>query len=193
MAVGDILRASLLYSVKGEKCANVLHFKEIDDPGADNERLLGEAIANDLWGTPLRACVSNDCTLQMVRVSRIDPTVGGPINVAVDNHGTVTEDTLPPNSTVLLSLYSARLDRAGRGRMFIPGVPKTFNQDGLLPQSAVSTFNTFADLLLVNLSNSGGQWTPGVWSVTHSEFNQFVSYELRSWIHTLRGRRNAAP
>lgn len=193
MAVNDVYQVDLLYSNKGEKCANVIHVKETADPGTTNEVHIAEAVKDDIWTAALRATMTNDCTLQTIRVRRIDPTSGGPVMATVDEAGSIAQDTLPPNSAVMLSMYTARLDRSGRGRLFLPGVPKTHNEDGLLPESVVTLYDAVGTALTGTLAESGGTWIVGVWSSTATQFNQFTSWQVRSWIHTLRGRRMAAP
>ena len=89
MAVNDIYEVSMLYSIKGEKCANVLHLREDVDPGSNNEQTVANAVKTGIWDGSLKLAVSNDVKLQVVRARRIDPTAGGPVDVVVNADGSV--------------------------------------------------------------------------------------------------------
>lgn len=193
MAINDVYQIDFLYSLKGEKCANVFFAKETTDPGSANETTLATGAKADVWTAALRATMSNDCELQTIRVRRVSPSAGGPIMLTVNEAGSVAQDSLPPNNCVVISYYSNTLTKRGRGRQYYPGVPKTHNQDGLLPASVESLYNAVGTAMTGTITQGGGVWDIGVWSRTGSSFAKFTFFKPRSWIHTLRSRRMAAP
>lgn len=195
MALGDIYEASLLYSIKGEKVANVLHFREDVTPGTVDPPLdLANTISASFWTGNLDLVMSNDVTLQMIRARRISPTLGGGILLPVNTDGQVSADTLPPNNCAVMTLYTARTDRAGRGRVFLSGVPDTWQGDGLIEVAVAPTYQAIMDNLKTYFTSAdGGQWQCGIWSPTYSDFNVITRVQVRSWVHVLRGRRMVAP
>lgn len=193
MAVNDVYESSLLFSIKGEKCACVLHYQETTDPGSGNELNLASTIYSQIWTPSMKVCLSNDAQLQTIRVRRIDPTAGGPIDLPVLEAGTISVDVMPPNNCILISLMTDRLDKSGRGRIHISGAPKTHNQDGLLDVTNLSLWNSLATALIAPMTGSSSAFQLGVWSRKETEFNSAVDYNVRSWHHTLRSRRMAAP
>lgn len=193
MAVNDIYEVSMLYSIKGEKCANVLHLREDVDPGSNNEQTVANAVKVGIWDGSLKLAVSNDVKLQVVRARRIDPTAGGPVDVVVNTDGSIAQDVMPPNNCVVISLYTARLDKSGRGRLHFSGAPKTQNQDGLLDTAAQTLWDAVANSFLSAITSGGGSYTAGIWSRKFSQFNPITAATTRSWHHTMRGRRMAAP
>lgn len=195
MSVGDIYEASLLTSVNGQKCANVLHFRIATMPATvDPAEDLAEAIQTNLFAGVLAPAWSGDCILQQIRTRKIAPAPGGAIIRPVNQPGDGTGDTLPPNNSVVLTLYSARADRSGRGRLHLSGVEETNVQDGLLSVAAAALYVAIGNALMSNISGAdGGIYTPGIYSKTVPEFNTITRFQVRSWIHTLRGRRMIAP
>lgn len=193
MAVNDVYECSVLFSVKGEKVANVIHLREDVDPGSANELTCATALKTALWDGSLKLAVSNDCQLQVVRVRRIDPTPGGPVDLVVNDNGTIAQDVLVPNLCVVQSYYTARLDKSGRGRAHWAGAPKTHNQDGLLDVTNAALWDSVGNTFLSAITSGGGSYTAGIWSRKNTEFNAITAYTTRSWFHTMRGRRMAAP
>lgn len=193
MAVGDVYQVDLLYSLRGEKCANVLHYQEDTSPASNPELSLIEAVKDDLWTAALRATMSNDCTLQNIRARRVDPSLGGPIMAAVNEAGSVAQDSLPPNSAVVMTWYTDHIAPSGRGRTFWPGVPKTHTDDGVLLESVVSLYDAVGTAMTTAVTEGTGVWLPGVWSESLTLIHPITQWVIRPWVHTLRGRRMAQP
>lgn len=194
MPVNDVLQASLRFSINGEKTANVLHFIQTSADGAlpPNEDLAA-AIIEDLWPS-LKACLSDDCTLQSIAVKRIDPTLGGTTFVPVIEPGSVGQDTLPPNGCLVVTLYTNTLTKRGRGRMFISGIPDTFINQGRLNNADATVFVTFLDLLLSAIQGgAGATFHAAIWSATAGSAQEITSHQLRARLINLRGRRMANP
>jgi len=193
MALNDIFQAALQFNIKGEKVANVLHFKQTSSDVIlpANEDLVA-GIREDIWPS-YQAILSEDVTLQSIACKKISPALGGSVVVPVNEAGTVAEDTMPTQSTVVATLYSDSIGARFRGRIYISGVPKTLVQDGRILNSAATDFVTFLDTLKTTVqAGTGATFAPGVWSVYASIFSQYTYHELRAFTHTLRGRRMAS-
>jgi len=194
MAIGDRYEASLLYSLKGEKCANVLRFQQTQNTSTVSDELdLGNAIKADLWPA-IKAASSDDLVLQIIRVRRYAPTAGGSIMVTVDEAGSISEDSLPSNNCVVITMYSESPTKNGRGRIHLPGIPDTHNQDGLLPASVTGLYEAISTVMEAPFIGPDlGAWLYGIGDSEGATFHPATNHQLRSWLHTLRGRRAAAP
>lgn len=193
MALNDVYEVTLAYSLKGEKCANVFHVREVTDPGSDNEIHIADQVKVDIWDNAIKLAVSQDITLQQIRVRKIHPALGGPVILVVDAAGQVAADVLPSQSCVVIRLYSDLAEKKGRGRMFIPGIPKPYVQDGILLETYRGAYNTIASALIAQFTNSGGDWEPCIFSHVDDTPRDIVLGNTVATLATLRGRRMAAP
>jgi hypothetical protein len=194
MPVNDVYRAAIQYSVNGEKCANVLHLIQTSGDGAANVVAeLAQQIITD-WIPAFVLPLSNDATIQAVTAHKISPAIGGSVVIADSTAGALVNDTIPPNSCVVTSLYSDHLTGRGRGRIYLSGIGKQLVASGRLLNTSPTQFITFLDLLLVTLTGGNGTtFRAGVWSTTGAIFYEYTSYQLRSRLITLRSRRVANP
>lgn len=194
MALNDVFELSLLFNLKGQKLANVLHFEQDSADGAipPNEDICN-AFYEDCWPA-MQDLLSNDISLENIKGRRIDPTPGGVYLLPVGEPGNVGVDSLPPNSTLLTTIYTNELSRSGRGRMSISGIPKSYSQNGLMQNGAIATVAAFYDLLLATIQyGANAVFTYGVWSALAETWYEAVSYQIRPQLHTLRGRRMENP
>lgn len=194
MPVNDVYRVALQYSVNGEKCANVLHWRQTSVDGGANvvaelaSAVIGSVIPNFI------AAMSNDAHMDAVTAHKIDPVIGGSIVVPDTTVGGLVNDTLPANSVVCISLYSDHLTGRGRGRMYMSGVADQYQKYGRLTNSGPGVYITFGNTLLTPLvGGSGTGFNVGVWSTTGAVFYDYTYYLIRSRIITLRSRRMANP
>lgn len=193
MGVGDVLQASIQYSINGDKVCNVLHFQQTSSDGAiPPPKDLGLAIIEDLVPT-LKAVLSNDCTITQISCRRVAPTKGGGYDVPCGVAGTVSIDTAPPQVCMLATLYSETQGKQGRGRIYIPAVPDTWLTGGTLIVSHGATYVAFLNALMAVIqAGSGATFQAGVYH-EGGTFHDFTSHKLRSWSHTMRSRRMANP
>lgn len=194
MPINDIYQAALRFSINGEKTANVLHFEQTSSDGSDppNEDL-ANAIIEDIWPS-YKAAISNDATLQSVAVKKISPAIGGSIIVSVNEPGSISSDTIPPNGAAVVTLYSQTLSKQGRGRIYISGIPDNGQANGILDVAQMALFVTLADKIIAPVqAGTGATFQCGVWSTVGSAFHDFTDHMVRSTIRTLRSRRMANP
>lgn len=194
MAINDVYQTTIRMNVKGQKIVNVLHFEQTAGDGAipvNHELCL--AIEEDLI-PGYQACCSNDLSFEAITAHKISPAVGGTYVRPLAVSGTVAEDTLPPNASVVATLYSANLTRQGRGRIFLSGIPDTFASKGRVENADAATYVTFLDLLLAPIQFAAGPtFRCGIWSTVGLAFHDYTSHQLRAAINTLRSRRMENP
>lgn len=194
MAINDVYQAALRFSINGEKTANVIHCKQTSGDGSlpPNEDLAA-AIVAVIWPA-YQAAISNDATLQSISAKRISPTVGGSVVVPVNAAGTIAQDTIPPNGSAVITLYSQTLSKQGRGRIYISGIPDTGQKDGLLTVAQMNLLTTLGGQMVSTLvDGSGATFQCGVWSSVGLAFQEYTDYMTRSALRTLRSRRMANP
>lgn len=194
MALSDVFQATIAMNVQGQEVVNVLHFEQTsgDGPIAPNRDL---CLAIEASLIPVyKLCTSEDLTFEAIKAHRVKPSIAGTYVHPISGSGQVTEDTLPPNNSVLATLYTTNLTRAGRGRIFMPGVPDTFQNRGRLVVAGADLYVDFlAALLLPVQAGLGATFQAGVCNPPDGDFHDYTSHELRSRVNTLRSRRMENP
>lgn len=190
MPADDVYEATIGYIQNGEKMVNVFHLKQNGSDGAGVPELSLTSAIHDNISIALLAVLSQDCFLESMTTRRIFPTVGGRMDSTYHEAGTVASDVLPPQNNVVVSFYNGNLvGPRFRNRMHIPGVPDSFNQDGIINATTRALYATLGGLLCGDLVNAA--WT------FHACFIQDDGSTAGFWtygrvepvIRVMRGRR----
>ena len=201
MAVGDVYQLTIVGNISGQICNNVLHFRETsaDDSGfASSALVFGWQLncAAD-YLTPL----SNDFTIVGYYARRVHPTPGVPFSFIPSSNNVGGEDGTVGATTAaaIITLYSGLHSRSGRGRIYMPGIPETLTQDGLLTAPGFAMVETFALTMQTAFNGAipGGSPTAGayegtVWSRKLAQDNLVTHTVTHSNLATIRGRRAVA-
>lgn len=109
--------------------------------GASTPVEVAELMA-DAWDIRWQPLISNDVTLASVSC-KFGPSQTGPsAEFAAGVTGTIVADSPPPNVAYLIHKVTADGGRAGRGRVYHPGVQESVvNDSGALTQSLIDAFN----------------------------------------------------
>jgi len=123
---GDIVQVLHQYDLEGQKCENVWYFRaQALDP--DILANLLAAIATCLIPI-LVPKLSTSYTFERLRAKVVSPAVGPEVDyyagVGVATAGVAAGDGLPSHDSAIVSLYTERGGRSGRGRIYIGGVPE---------------------------------------------------------------------
>lgn len=193
MALNDVFELVLGFKVGEEKTVNVLHYKQTSSDGANPpNQEVAAAWQAELWGF-MQDCLSEDAELQTLSCKRIQPTLGGTTILDVNEPGDIAGDVLPAQSSLLVSLYSETPTANGRGRINIAGLSKTWVEEGLLLAANAPTVATFMDNQILPIGGgSQASFKPVIFSRTLSLASDITSYQIRSYLHTLRSRRATA-
>lgn len=193
MPLGDIFRLGVGVNQDGEKCSQVLHYEQ---GGPDGALPPEQALFNAWTGTMLplwRAVMSVNAAVETITIQKLPTAGSGSLIFLVDEEGDVTGDAVPPNATVLLSLYTSLVSRRGRGRTHFSGYPESAHSDGIINAEFYGKFQAIGTALVDTLPGSGGE--PGfrcvVWS-SLSGAHDVEAVAVRTQLHTLRGRRMAS-
>lgn len=193
MAVGDAFTLKIHYqnTVTGIFVENQLHYRQ------DGVTLLGTPEADLVDGfrstaeADLTSCFhSNYSIIGYAVIPRPGQVVTYEVGVTPVSGG-LSGDQLPPNLAAIVSLKSDLFTRSGRGRIFLPPASEaTNNAAGQVGGTHILNINTFMGNA-VSVSNGilGPAYGLGVWSEKEQEFHELVSFVVRNYWGSQRGRR----
>jgi hypothetical protein len=199
MAVGDIYRCEVHYQIGSTETMNVVHMKEkvacTDDVAAKSvARALRDAWSS-IYNTDL---FSADAQMFMLRVRRIKPTTGIPSTFVLGGGaepivtGSGVSDPVPSQTALLISLYSDTLTANGRGRIYIPGLDRTQQNDGRLIAAAITLANSAAEIFeatMVAVAGDTGEWNFAIYSRELETADDIESAQAHTNMATQRSRR----
>lgn len=138
--------------LEGQQCKNVIHFQQNGSSGDDDvETHLIQVLLNCIITTLLPG-LSNSLTLQSVTWKQVGPTLGPEFETLAPGGsvGANITTALPTFCAGLLSIHTQRGGRSGRGRMYVPGiVASADNQDFIdTAEDAWAALAAFAACLL---------------------------------------------
>jgi hypothetical protein len=137
-AAGEIWQEKIHGRMDEQECLNVLHFQTV--MGANNvENQLLAALLNCVV-TALLPGMSVNYKFESITAMRVSPTVGPELSRVPDPSGLVqgsaTGDSLPSFNSCVLSIRANAGGRAGRGRIFLAGIPEGSSSGSFLsPES----------------------------------------------------------
>lgn len=108
---------------------------------AQNAQALA-VLAGTSWNSTLRTLQSNDLTADLITVQDLTET-GAPNYESVaqiGNVGAVAIDSVPNNTSLLVSHRTADTGRSARGRTYLPGLPEDDAENGVPTNGARAAF-----------------------------------------------------
>lgn len=139
MAVNDMYRIEVLQNVGSEPTMNVLHARE--------------TVAETILPIPAQCVVqlvydfyqsivdyfSEDWRVVSINARRVSPTGGIPATLVLGGAeaivGTVESEIVPSQCALLVSLYTSNPSRSGRGRIYLPGWPEDYQNEGQITET----------------------------------------------------------
>jgi hypothetical protein len=203
MAYNDIYRLRIYQRMHTAQVVNVIHF--VEDLAAVGGGAAG--IANDFvtnMTATLKARASRQVTFDYVECQSIVPFVGGPVvvNFPASTLGTVSEDAASATLCEVVTVYSQRGGRRGRGRMFLPpgGTVIASAQNGTWGATQTGRTTAFATAMATRYIGIAGTvaYCLGVWSKvmgpqfppwSSSQFARATGLTVRTTIRTQRRRQ----
>lgn len=200
MAVNDVYQVRVLQNVGSEITMNVLHFREMTAETVAEFPAEQVAAAAHAIFTGIKANMSDDWRVVQIEARRVLPTFDIPFTRVLGAADAIIGEDLgqiiPSASALVVSLYSVTATKAGRGRLFIPGLPESAQNEGQLTEAAHTNFDTWADSWLVTPSTpvggNDGVWIPTIRSKVEtvgSAAKDVVMTTVRSNLGTMRSRR----
>jgi hypothetical protein len=169
MAFNDIYRLRIYARLHGGQVVNVMHFVEdipINGTGA-------QALANDFatnMKTALQGRAVNQMTFDYVEVQSIVPFSGAPAvaNFSTPLLGTVGGSTASGTLAEVITIYTSRAGRRGRGRIYLAGGNTDLNPpvSGVWHSQQTIRTQTLATALATRYMQVPyvTSWALGVWS-----------------------------
>ncbi|HSR54336.1 MAG TPA: hypothetical protein VLV83_26210, partial [Acidobacteriota bacterium] len=148
------------------------------------------AVTN-FFSTAYSALICADVQATEATTAEVDPTTGGQLTKAADprnDAGTSEAACLPFQCAVVVSLRTALATRAGRGRMYTPGVAVDQQDGGRLVTAAQTTIADSAKAMMDALNGAG--LAPVIYHKAAGNFDGVTSLDVGDVIDTQRRRRN---
>lgn len=169
MAFNEVFRLRIYQSLQSAQVVNVLHFVQ-DDPLPSRG---GLELANDFvtnLTTSLKARAFTGVAFQYIEVQSIVPFSGASIivNFPGGTIGGVSGNCASGSLAEVVTIYSERAGRRGRGRFYLPpgGTNATEAVGGLWTAAQTTRTQTFATALTTRYIAAAHPigWVLGVWS-----------------------------
>lgn len=203
MAYNDIYRLRVYQRMQSAQVVNVMHFLEDFAAVGGSPLALATDFVTNMRATLIARTV-NQVTFDFVEVQKIVPFEGGPVavNFPASTVGTVGGSCASATLCEVLTIYSVRGGRRGRGRLYLPG-SDTFgaapNNGSWLPAQTART-QTFANALATRyiFAPTLGAYCLGVWSRksgpefppwSTDQFARATGLTVRTTIRTQRRRQ----
>lgn len=187
MAAGDIYELDVHQDIKGDKLVNRFFYSEDSSVSNPEDALEAQWVAGvrGFWV----AAVCPDLLIVSLSIRRVFPTEGGSWLYNEGQLGTDPGETTPPNSVALIQLYTATINKTGRGRTHISGISQDGIADGLLQVAQHGNLQTLANGITAPLTN----FQAGIFSGSPPSFKPFDFSRVKTHMYTLRSRKMARP
>jgi hypothetical protein len=154
--VSDVTRVVYNFLWNGERCANVVHYKNIDGAGAPDADRLGAAIRSsyDVFGDPYAA---NTCSLTSLTITPLDE-LGGlsrEYTTSMPIVGTNVGPSLPNNVSVVTTFNTGIRGRSYRGRAYWNGLTESMVVANTLDSSPLAGINAFWENVRIEEPSTG--------------------------------------
>lgn len=198
MAVGDVYQFTIVSSLGGKVFNNVLHFREItaDDTGFAaatlNFGFMGEIMSNYL------DLCSDDMTVVGLYTRRVFPAPGVPFAFvpSSNNQGAESSPAGSTTAAAILTLYTDLHTKSGRGRVYIPAIPESLTENGLLNIPGFAALDALGIKLQTSFNGATSSGSPTVsayqgtvWSRKLNADNLITHTFAHSNLATIRRRR----
>jgi hypothetical protein len=203
MAYNDIFRLRVYQTMHSAQVVNVMHFVQDDPlPSRGAQELANDFVTN--MTATIKARTVGACTFNYVEVQSIVPFSGASAITAFPGGtvGTVGGQSASATLCEVLTIYSERAGRRGRGRLYLPSSDSSTagaSVGAWLPAQTTRT-QAFATALFNRYIIAGHPigWVLGVWSRasgpvlppwTSSQFARATGLTVRTTIRTQRRRQ----
>lgn len=204
MAALDVYRVVIRGRLFGSEIDNVLWFRERSGSSVGSGNNSAALAANVRTGIDAnwRAVASTSMFYEAVQATRMIPYGDGPTEDAwaANTAGTAGASTaVHPQSAGVLTLYTSKIGRSRRGRIYLAGFPGSNAASGLWTAGTLTGMTSIATTLTTRYGPSGSQaYELGVWSkliagpdppFVTTAFEPITSIAVRSQIRSQRRRQ----
>jgi hypothetical protein len=182
----------LRWRLHGQACLNVFNFTAHGTPDLIDDLLI-----------PVLACVtdnllpvlSNEITLEGADVKNITGSVAQEESQTLSsaNVGETAIDSLPSTNAAVVALRTAHVGKSGRGRMFLPGIPESLQENSLVDATFIAAAVAFLacmyDAYHAGDPPAANQFYWAVRSRLDNANYPITAYVVRNVIGTMRSRK----
>lgn len=154
VAVGDVLIGVIKGTLFGQETQTTFHWKIENTDGINTVQTLCTEMIDEIL-PDFVTMISDEWVSRVCYARRVhpNPTRGFELSTAAVA-GTVVAASLPPSVAGVISRFTNLPGPGGRGRIFVPGVPTSWHEDGLLSAAGLAAYSAF-------LPHLDLQWDPG--------------------------------
>lgn len=157
VATGNLYIAHFRFESPSSGFTTSLAYKQLS--GTNDENTLTD-LAGQLGVMHQSAfldCLSDDASMTAILTFQVTGSNETPGRTRFEqpNVGTVSSDALPMGACAVLSILTDAPHSRFNGRLFISGVPKSFDTEGALSGAALTLYNTLAGSLEATVSPIG--------------------------------------
>lgn len=145
MPNGDIYQCTAEMNFNNQDIVNVYHFVQVGADGSGDPREKVGLIWLANFETPLLAVLSDEVTIDVLRIRRLSVGQTQSFITTVGTAGGIPGQPLPTNQVAVLRLYGVRSGAKGIGNMRLPGVDNVFVNEGQVNASYVALAELFGD------------------------------------------------
>lgn len=141
--VGDVLATQLIGQVFGQTTVTTFHWVVDAIVGVPTLTDVLNALNTNMVPDFLDIC-SEDWSAQILRGRRVSPNPTRSYDVVLGGlDGVVASPSLPPSVAGVIARYTNAPGPRGRGRIYVPGVPASYHDDGLLTNLGLNSYAAF--------------------------------------------------
>lgn len=155
MAAGDLYQINVVGQLHGQTTVNTFYYRvSVEGVGDPRQKLIDSWLAHV---HPLYAdCLSQEWVTLKLESLGLQPILPK-IDFADATAGTVLGESLPSSVAAVARRKTLTPGRTGRGRVYLPAVPASFETDSKLTVGSLATYNALT--LELGLDISDGGWT----------------------------------
>lgn len=191
MAISDIYQLTIVGQLHGQTILNVLHYQQSGGSALNtSQELVTEwrAFCEAHW----LACCSNEYKIVGYICQRIRPL---PVMAAYESgalnlSGTVAQNSLPTSMAAVLTKRTDIAGRSYRGRIYMAGVPATYEDDSEITGAASNVYGAVAtDLVGPMTDPANNTWAHVLWRRKVGQSQPITSVVVRATLRNQRRRQ----
>lgn len=187
---GDKFRLTYVQACNDQRFANVIVFQQVGSDVGEPKFDLAQAFLNDI-APEYVAALSEQWEDRCVAVRKVG-LVGQDFfrQLASAEPGEVEAEALPNQSVAQITLQPDSLGRSAAGRLFISGLPITYEKDNCLTPTGVTALNGIGDILIGSIGGTvRATFRAGVLD-KNGVFKAYTRYNVRTALTTQASRRH---
>lgn len=192
MAVGDIWQLTHVQTSSGTRLTNVHYYEQDDADGVNDPRKdLADAFDASV-ATKMEAALGIGWDSLCYEIKKVGVT-GQAFwkQLSTQGPGTVLGEILNAATVAVCAQFTAGGSHSGTGRMFVSGLPITYEERNNLNTTGLTAIDTIGDESILQIASGGVNFTPGLLTAGSSPLRPWVLADVRIPLTKLRPRRQS--